>query len=170
MVEFNGDIMALKADNGKYLAKCTNCLPGGKYPNSVVVNADTVTDSAKWAPKYRDGKFRFRSFNTGMFLSTCSNCYPGSSNTFLSVISSDVSSTQIYFTVEYVFPTSGQINIQSIERRYLARCNGCGASKYPDSASVHVRNPNLPWAIWTVQAVGDKVAFKADNGKYLGRC
>lgn len=50
IVDFDGELMTLKADNGKYLSKCTNCLSGGKYPDSAVVNADTVTDSAKWAP------------------------------------------------------------------------------------------------------------------------
>jgi hypothetical protein len=65
---------------------------------------------------------------------------------------------------------AGQVNIQSDTGAYLARCNNCGPGAYPDSAAIHERNRDNPWAIWTVSQVGDKFSFKADSGNFLSRC
>ena len=51
----------------------------------------------------------------------------------------------------------------------LARCRDCGPGVVPDSAGIH-QNLGSIYARWTVVKVNDKVAFKADNGKYLSRC
>lgn len=48
-----------------------------------------------------------------------------------------------------MFP-SGNINIQADTGKYLGRCNGCGPGALPDSASIHVTDPSLAAAIWTV--------------------
>lgn len=65
---------------------------------------------------------------------------------------------------------AGRVSLKADTGKYLARCNGCGRAATPDSASLHETNPANPWAIWTLETVGDKVAFKADSGKYLSRC
>lgn len=82
-----------------------------------------------------------------------------------------VTTQGITFAVNFIFPTSGKINLLSDVNTYLARCNGCGPSPFPDSASLHVTDPNVSSAIWTVEAAANgKVAFKSDSGKYLARC
>lgn len=65
---------------------------------------------------------------------------------------------------------AGQVNLLADNGKYLARCQQCGDAKYIDTAGVHITDPSLPWAIWTIEIVGNKVAFKADSGKYLARC
>lgn len=62
------------------------------------------------------------------------------------------------------------MNIQSDIGTYLARCNDCGDAVYSDSVGVDETNPANPLAIWNLEKVGDKVAFKADSGNYLSRC
>ena len=65
---------------------------------------------------------------------------------------------------------AGQVNIQSDNGVYLARCNGCGPGTSPDSATIHETNPNNTWALWTISQVGDKISFRADSGNFLSRC
>ena len=52
----------------------------------------------------------------------------------------------------------------------MARCRNCGPGAYPDSAFVHITDGHAPYAQWKVEMVGEQVAFKSDNGKYLARC
>ncbi len=42
------------------------------------------------------------------------------------------------------------MNIKAYLGLYLARCNRCGNTAYPDTAAVHENNPDNPWAVWTV--------------------
>ena len=60
--------------------------------------------------------------------------------------------------VAYLIADNGQ---------YLTACTGCGKAAYPVSASVQPLSDN---AKWTIEVVGDKVAFKGSNGNYLSRC
>ena len=60
--------------------------------------------------------------------------------------------------VAYILADNGQ---------YLTACTGCGRSAYPVSASVQPPSDN---AKWTIEVVGDQVAFKGSNGNYLSRC
>lgn len=169
-----GKYVALKGDTGKYLARCTNCWVGGRYPDSAFISSTTPTGNALWIPEATTvkNKFRFRSPDTLKYLALCAiDCVPGITRDFAFVNGDTYSPNLVEFVVNYIFPTSGQINLLSDVGTYLARCNGCGPSSRADSASLHVSDPNASWAIWTVVDVGNgKVAFRADNGKYLGRC
>jgi hypothetical protein len=64
----------------------------------------------------------------------------------------------------------GRVNLLSDNGKYLARCQDCGNGIFSDSAGVHITDPSLPQAIWTLEIVGNQVAFKADSGKYLAHC
>jgi thymidine kinase len=54
--------------------------------------------------------------------------------------------------------------------KYLTRCNNCGPSVYPDSASIYEIDPTNPSVFWNVEKFGNQIAFVADSGKYLARC
>ncbi|MCP3959345.1 MAG: DUF4082 domain-containing protein [bacterium] len=63
------------------------------------------------------------------------------------------------------------ITLRADSGKYLGRCNNCQNAAYPDTAAVHVDNPDEPWAKFVVENLGEgKIALKADSGKYLTRC
>lgn len=64
----------------------------------------------------------------------------------------------------------GQIHLIGDNGKFLARCHNCGSSDNIDSAGVHSVDGSLPWTVWRVRAVGNKIALQSDNGKYLSRC
>lgn len=35
---------------------------------------------------------------------------------------------------------------------------------------MHETNPYNPWTMWDMQVIGNKVAFKSDNGYYITYC
>ncbi|OQR84113.1 hypothetical protein THRCLA_10860 [Thraustotheca clavata] len=79
----------------------------------------------------------------------------------------------------YLTPTGGCnlhdgdiIALQADTGKYVARCNGCVFSEYPDSATVHVPEvKGSPWAQWKVVTTKDgKFGLQADTGKFLSRC
>ncbi|HNH07115.1 MAG TPA: hypothetical protein PK683_01340 [Leptospiraceae bacterium] len=45
-IQLNGGKIALKSDNGKYLARCRNCSPGAAYEDTVTVHADDPENQA----------------------------------------------------------------------------------------------------------------------------
>jgi len=60
---------------------------------------------------------------------------------------------------------AGSVYLASDKSQYLSICTNCGSESYTDSAAISA----TPSA-WTLEVVGDKVAFKGTNGKYLARC
>ena len=63
-----------------------------------------------------------------------------------------------------------KVTLKGDNGKYLARCRDCGKATESDSAGVHVTDPTLPNAIWTVERRGDQVLFKSDIGLYLSIC
>ncbi len=74
----NGKI-ALKADSGKYLARCNNCIVGGAYPDSLTIHVtDPSLPYAQFTPEYLlNGKYALKA-DTGKYVARCNNCSPGS--------------------------------------------------------------------------------------------
>ena len=73
----NGKI-ALKADTGKFVARCNGCIVGGKVPDFVTVHA---TDSSQPYAQFKpvlltNGKWALQS-DTGKYAARCNGCSPG---------------------------------------------------------------------------------------------
>ncbi|MEB3178822.1 MAG: hypothetical protein VKL59_07330 [Nostocaceae cyanobacterium] len=73
----NGKI-ALKADTGKYLARCNGCIVGGAYPDSATIHVtDPSLPYAQFTPELLDnGKYALKA-DTGKYLARCNSCSPG---------------------------------------------------------------------------------------------
>jgi len=174
--------VALKADTGKYLARCNNCVTGANFPDAATVHA-TYPPPA-WAqfkvacipppPKLgcSSGKMALQT-DTGNFLTMCNNCVPGEAYPDAADFHSSVPTVAWAQWFVKDLP-SGKIGLQNaLSNRLLARCNNCyakGAST-SDAAFVHVSNIGDVWAQWTAWMLpGGKVALQADTGNYLARC
>jgi hypothetical protein len=73
----NGQI-ALKADTGKFVARCNNCIIGGRFPDFATVHAtDPSAAFAKFTPELLpNGKLALKA-DTGKYLNRCRSCSPG---------------------------------------------------------------------------------------------
>ncbi|MDB9537445.1 hypothetical protein PN451_16685 [Dolichospermum planctonicum CS-1226] len=73
----NGKI-ALKADTGKYLARCNSCIVGGSSPDSATIHVtDPSAPYAQFTPELLDnGKYALKA-DTGKYLARCNSCSPG---------------------------------------------------------------------------------------------
>lgn len=68
---------------------------------------------------------------------------------------------------------NGQYISSPVDGQYLANCKNCAVTvgSLPDTAFVHVLDPNRSSAQWIVKRLPDyKFAFMGENGKYLARC
>lgn len=79
VVDVGAGKVALKADTGKFVARCNGCIVGGTVPDSATVH---VTDSrlayAQFTPELLpNGKYAFKA-DTGKYLARCNGCSPGS--------------------------------------------------------------------------------------------
>ena len=63
----------------------------------------------------------------------------------------------------------GPVTLKADIGTYLARCTSCGSTQGTgaDAATVQETNSDFSNATWTLVSVGDQIALKADNGKYL---
>ena len=168
----NGQV-ALKGDNGNYLARCRYCWQKSAYIDPVFIHVNETNQGpySLWTPEQlSNGYWVFKSDN-GNYLARCNGCVTGGTTPdYAFVHEKDKNQGYAQWTVNYLFPT-GRVNLQSDSGKYLARCNGCAREGYyDDTASVRETNPKNPWAIFTVVAVGNKIALRGDNGKYLSRC
>ncbi len=67
---------------------------------------------------------------------------------------------------------NGLVTIKCDLGTYLARCKTCGSTQGTgaDAGTFQSLAQAGPLAIWTLETVGDQIALKADNGKYLTVC
>lgn len=63
-----------------------------------------------------------------------------------------------------------RMNLRANNSGFLIRCPSCALVPQIDPAAIQEVSSSNPLAIWTTERFGDKVAFKADNGKYLAVC
>ena len=71
--------VALKADSGKYMARCNQCIPNGAYPDSVFVHVTDLAGSpwAHWDIERLDnGKYTLKA-DSGNYAARCNSCVPG---------------------------------------------------------------------------------------------
>ncbi|KAH9112642.1 hypothetical protein LEN26_013253, partial [Aphanomyces euteiches] len=178
-----GDVIALKADTGKYVTRCRNCIGGAAYPDSVNFQGpiNSGTPYSYWTVvDAGNGKIALKG-DLGNYLSRCNNCAPGASypdEAFVHV-SDWKSGPWSQWTCEDA--DNGKIALKADTGKYLARCNGCVRSGPADVAFVHAPAwRGSPWAQFEVEFLkrasncifkdGDVIALQADTGKYVTRC
>jgi hypothetical protein len=148
-----GDIViVLKADTGKYAARCHNCIPDEKFPDNVAVHeTDPSKPFGQWKlQKLDNGNYTLQSVDSGKYAARCNSCianamYPDS--VFVHV--DDPNHGYAQWKLRRL--DNGKYILQSADSgKYFARCNGCApGSTYPDNVFVHESNPEkAPWAQW----------------------
>jgi hypothetical protein len=77
VVDMGGGKIALKADTGKYVARCQSCVVGGTKPDFAFVHAaDPAPAPVQFTPELLpNGKYAFKA-DTGKYLSRCDGCSP----------------------------------------------------------------------------------------------
>ena len=74
--------IALRADTGKYAARCRNCIVNGAYPDFLTVHIDDPSlPYAQFTPEYvydANGNLKLAlKADTGKYVARCRNCSPG---------------------------------------------------------------------------------------------
>ncbi|MBN9687360.1 MULTISPECIES: fascin domain-containing protein [unclassified Corallococcus] len=173
----NGKV-ALKADNGKFVGRCNNCIEGGSTPDSVTVH---VTDATP--PAYAqfsietlsNGKYALKADN-GKYVARCNNCSPGAAtaNTVTAHATNPNSEPFAQWTIKPIFPPGTKLSFKSSGGKYISRCGGCqnmtNSSIY-STVTAHNGALASPFTDFEVVDTGNgKYAFKADNGSFVARC
>jgi hypothetical protein len=78
VVDVGGGKIALKADTGKFVARCNSCVVGGTTPDFAFVHAaDSSQAPVQFTPELLpNGKYGFKA-DTGKYLARCNGCSPG---------------------------------------------------------------------------------------------
>ncbi|MEM8719861.1 MAG: multicopper oxidase domain-containing protein [Cyanobacteria bacterium P01_G01_bin.39] len=78
VLDVGGGKIALKADTGKYIARCRNCIINGAYPDFLTVHVDDPDlPYAQFTPERLDnGKYALKA-DTGKYVARCRNCSTG---------------------------------------------------------------------------------------------
>lgn len=158
--------VTLQADSGNYLARCDNCVPNAKYPDSAFVHVTpSEVKTSLYAHFYLErlstGKYTLRSVDSGKYLAECEGCSPNGvypDMAFIYVNRNAVEHTKAaQFTL--VALENGKYAFQASSGNYLARCNGCVmGGAYPDSADFHTTAADLaqsPWAQWVITVLAN---------------
>ncbi|QSJ19095.1 cytochrome P450 [Nostoc sp. UHCC 0702] len=77
VVDVGGGKIALKADTGKYVARCRGCIVKGAYPDFVTVHVDDPSlPYAQFTPeRLANGKYALKA-DTGKYVARCRGCSP----------------------------------------------------------------------------------------------
>ncbi|PTL79538.1 hypothetical protein [Vitiosangium sp. GDMCC 1.1324] len=152
-----GSKVALKADTGSFLARCSGCQQTVTTPPL----ADTVTVHATSANagsftlfevvNAGNGKIALKA-DTGKYMTRCNGCIAQATITDFATISDTGTAPPIpaQFTPELL--PNGKVAFKADTGKYLARCRDCSpTSKNPDTAGFHVVDARKsPAAQWTV--------------------
>jgi hypothetical protein len=78
VVDAGGGKIALKADTGKYVARCQGCVIGGTQPDFAFIQSpDPGPAPVQFTPELLpNGKYAFKS-DTGKYMARCNGCSPG---------------------------------------------------------------------------------------------
>lgn len=179
----NGKI-ALRADNGFYLARCRGCLRGGPADILTVHVKDPSPAYAQFTPiALPNGKYLFKSDN-GKFIARCRGCSKGGPADIATIHVTNKNAPYAQWTVvlpdrvNRFFKDDAKIALRADTKNWVARCLGCQPGvvggprgRLANTVTVHVNNPKAAFAQFTVKKMGNgKIALQADNGMYLGRC
>ena len=141
--------IALRADNGQYLARCDGCIPGTSYSNIAFIHADTQeTPYAQWdLMKLDNGKYALRADN-GIYMARCDECIPRAAypnSAFIHAQTAAASPAQW----DLMRLDNGKYALRADNGSYLARCDGCAPrSAYPNIAFVHAADSSSRYAQW----------------------
>lgn len=146
--------IGLKADTGKYAARCNNCIPNESYPDNVAVHGtDLSKQYVQWyIQKLDNGNYALKSVDSGKYAARCNNCIPDASypdSVFVHVTDPGPAYAQWVLTRL----ANGKYALRSADSgKYFARCNGCApGSSYPDNVFVHLKDPSgAPYAQWEI--------------------
>jgi hypothetical protein len=78
VVDAGGGKIALKADTGKFVARCNGCVVGGTMPDfAFVQSTDPGPAPVQFTPELLpNGKYAFKA-DTGKYMARCNGCSPG---------------------------------------------------------------------------------------------
>ncbi|MEZ5285099.1 MAG: hypothetical protein R2712_09880 [Vicinamibacterales bacterium] len=144
----------LKADNGKYLARCADCVPNGAYTDSAGAHeSDSTKPWVHWLlAKRPNGRWVLQA-DSGRYLARCSICGPGTYSDSAFVHETNPDAAWAQWTLEQ--RSNGRWVLKSDSGRYLARCEDCfTGSVIRDNVFVHETNPDAPWAQWGLDPAG----------------
>lgn len=145
-------MVALQADNGQYLSRCTGCENDG-LKSPAVLNSSIIGTSSMWQVKRRASySMTLRSTN-GQYLSRCNKCVPGAQfedSAVLGKLSKRYGSWLVYPHA------SGSVSLLSGNGHYLARCKDCPSGASGDQAFVHAANASDATAQWKVVCLSTK--------------
>ncbi|KAF0707609.1 hypothetical protein As57867_006562, partial [Aphanomyces stellatus] len=150
----DGESIFLKADTGKFLGRCNNCvLPRAAYPDSAFVHV-TNPQASPWAEwkvyNTGDGKIVLKA-DTNNYLARCNNCAPGAAYPDEAFVHVNDWHGKPWAQWSCVDVGGGKVALQSDSGHFLARCNNCVKSIYPDSGFVHPPTSTVgSWAQWTI--------------------
>lgn len=155
----NGNIIALKSDNGKWLARCHGCQKS-TYPNTATAHqAGNISDIPAYAKFYVEnaspGKMGLRADN-GSYLARCNKCVTGGPDDIIAIGNvTDFNNSLSQFQPEKL--PNGKYVFKADNGKYLARCNGCSSgSTTPDIVAIHEPDKNKPWAQWEVKIYDER--------------
>ena len=149
-IQYFGDKVALKGDNGKYLAVCRWCWQEAIHQDAAFVNGVVANTVALWTPQWlSNGKWAFKGVKD-KYLARCENCSPDNTAKNLAFVHITTPTSPLaQWTVEYKIPT-GKVSLRAETSLYLSTCHMCGPAKYQDSLSVHEKDYSKQGVFWSV--------------------
>lgn len=131
--------IALRADNGQYLARCAGCIRGARYDHALIHASSSSAKSAQWdLIKLSNGKYVLRS-DSGLYLSRCSGCVRNPPTSYDPItIHSDSPRSSEAAQWKFTRLANGKYKIKSDNGKYINRCVGClhGVSRGHGSSAI----------------------------------
>ncbi len=140
--------VSLQADNGRYLARCYECIELSGKVGALVVKDDSINPASTWSAIKIGGKVAFQSDN-GRYISRCLNCFNNSKIPNSAVI---ISRTPSITTAKFTpfLLQNGKWALQADNGVFLARCSSCVSGNNNDFAFIYVDDLQNPLAQWKV--------------------
>lgn len=159
-----GITIALKADTGKYLARCNGCQKStnDSFPDTITIHATSPSGSALFnVSDAGGGKIALKADN-GKYLSRCHTCIVG--GTMPEFLTAHVTNLSISPFAKFtpVQLANGKCALKADIGLYVSRCQTCSpGATVTDQTTIHVTNPeSAPFAQFEVVVIGAAQAWE----------
>ncbi|KAF0713263.1 Aste57867_4436 [Aphanomyces stellatus] len=164
----DGEVISLQADNGGFVARCNNCIPGASYPDSAVLQSSVSGPWGYWTVRVQSNGQIGLQADSGRFLARCNGCVAGATNPNEAFVHVPLLAGNPWALWQCVDAGNGKIALKGDIGNFLGRCLGCVRTADGTNQAVFVKDSTFQNAPWTQFTVTRKplavLAMAADAG------
>ncbi len=165
-----GTVISLKSNNGRYLSRCNNCVPGSGITDSITVHIDDKNFASYAHFKVQadpSANYLGLQTNNGKFLAACAGCEKTANSGIIVTAEGGSPKEAPQSRISMIRLDNGKVALEltTLQGVYLIRCQACirGAAKQDNAIFIQTDPHTNPLAQWELNTIKKTDTAKPDS-------